>query len=194
MTAMSWSVPKVLCGNEVCLEPLEARHAAEFAVIADRETFRYMLKTPEPLDEAAFHDYIAERIAPGSSGFAVRQVSTGKVVGHSSYLDMSEPHRHVEIGHTWYVEAARGTRINPECKLLLLENAFEQLNCVRVQLKCDARNTRSRAAIAKLGALFEGIQRSNMVLPDGSLRDTAFYSIIRPEWPVVKAGLLARLK
>jgi len=102
-------------------------------------------------------------------------------------------HHRVEIGSTWYVPAVWSTRINPECKLLLLAHAFEVLGMNRVSFCTDIRNTRSQAAIAKLGAVKEGILRSHMITQGGRVRDTVLFSIVLADWPAVKAQLTARL-
>jgi RimJ/RimL family protein N-acetyltransferase len=102
-------------------------------------------------------------------------------------------HRRLEIGSTWYEPAARGTAVNPACKLLLLAHAFDVIGVNRVALVTDARNARSQAAIARLGAAREGVLRANMITQGGRVRDTVIFSIVAAEWPAVRAGLLARL-
>lgn len=114
---------------------------------------------------------------------------SGEIVGSTRYLNIVAGHRQLEIGSTWYTPAVQRTRINTECKYLLLRHAFETLDFVRVQIKTDARNERSQAAIRRLGASYEGILRKSMILPDGYIRDTAYFSIIPEEWPAVKARL-----
>jgi RimJ/RimL family protein N-acetyltransferase len=101
-------------------------------------------------------------------------------------------HKRAEIGFTWYAQSAQGSEVNPAAKLLLFAHAFAS-GANRVELKCDARNTRSRAAILKLGATQEGILRHHMVMPDGHLRDTVYFSVLAQEWPQVRARLEARL-
>ena len=108
-------------------------------------------------------------------------------------MDIRPEHRSLEIGSTWIGRAYHGTKINPECKLLLLQHAFENLGCLRVQLKTDERNLQSRAAIEKLGAKFEGTLRKHMVLHDGFVRNSAMYSITDEEWPAVKERCIKRL-
>lgn len=114
------------------------------------------------------------------------------VVGQTGYLNIRPKDAGVEIGNTWYAPRAQGGAVNPAAKLLLVAHAFT-CSAERVELKTDARNARSRAAIAKLGAQFEGVLRKQMRIGDGTLRDSAFFSIIREEWPAVRAGLEARL-
>jgi N-acetyltransferase len=116
----------------------------------------------------------------------------GQAVGQSCYLAIRPEHAGVEIGGTWYGPQARGTAINPAAKLLLLDHAFA-CGAERVELKTDSENTRSRAAMLKMGAVFEGIHRHHMKRPDGSWRDTAWFSVLRADWPAVRAGLEARL-
>jgi RimJ/RimL family protein N-acetyltransferase len=125
---------------------------------------------------------------------AILDRTTGRAVGTSSYLDAQPEHRGVEIGFTWIAPAHRGTSVNPESKLLMLSHAFDEKGAERVQLKCDARNTQSQAAIARLGAVREGVLRKHRVLPDGFVRDTVMFSITRAEWPGVREGLGARIR
>jgi RimJ/RimL family protein N-acetyltransferase len=113
-------------------------------------------------------------------------------VGSTSYLAIAPEHAKVEIGATWYEPAAQGTAVNPEAKYLLLANAFAA-NYNRVELKTDARNARSRAAMRKMGATEEGTLRGHMWMPQGYFRDSVYFSILASEWPQVKAGLETRL-
>jgi RimJ/RimL family protein N-acetyltransferase len=115
-----------------------------------------------------------------------------QIIGQTCYLVIRPDHAGVEVGGTWYAPTAQGTMINPTCKLLMLGHAFA-CGAERVELKTDVNNTRSRAAILKLGATFEGIHRHHMRRVDGTWRDTVWYSVLREEWPRVKAGLEARL-
>ncbi len=108
-------------------------------------------------------------------------------------MDVRPAHRGLEIGYTWIARAYQGTRVNPECKYLLLRHAFEKLGAIRVQLKTDGRNLQSQHAIEKLGAVKEGVLRKHLILPDGYVRDTVMYSITDSEWPHVKSRLEARL-
>ena len=119
---------------------------------------------------------------------------SNEVVGTSRYLNIDLPNRRVEIGHTWYAQSAWATKINPGAKYLLLRHGFDTLGLNRIELKTDIHNTRSQAAISKLGATREGVLRQHMVRADGSLRDTVMFSITRDEWPQVASKLLARLE
>lgn len=173
------------------LAPATLDHAADLAEVADPSAFTYSLVAiPPTYDEAGFRFHIQElrRLY-----VPYVMLSDGKAVGVTCYLDIREAHRGVEIGCTWIGTPYRGTRVNPAAKLLMLERAFEELDCERVQLKCDGRNRHSMNAIAKLGATHEGNLRRHMILPDGYVRDTIMFSILREEWPGVRAGLLERL-
>jgi RimJ/RimL family protein N-acetyltransferase len=121
--------------------------------------------------------------------FAVIHRETDRAVGGTSYLAIEPHHRSLEIGGTWYTPAHQRTGVNTECKYLLLRHAFEDLGCLRVQLKTDLRNERSQRAIERIGALREGVLRNNLVMPDGYIRSTVMYSILAEQWPGVKARL-----
>lgn len=188
-----WPPARVMEGQSVRLEPLSLEHAAGlFAAAADPETFRYMLWTPEPWGVEGFEELVRQRHVTGVP-FAVVDQKSGEAIGVSSYLDIREEHLALEIGYTWYGPKWRGTVVNPECKLLMLGYAFDELGCVRVQLKCDDRNERSKAAILKLGAKFEGVLRNQVLLSDGHRRRTAYFSILPEEWEEVRAGLVERI-
>lgn len=188
--------PVTLEGQWARLEPLAHRHAEELlAAAADESIWRWMgarLTTKE-----AMSAWIETALAAQADGtelpFAIVNRETGRAVGATRFLDIQRAHRGVEIGWTWLGRKARRTAINTEGKLLMLRHAFETWGCIRVQLKTDRRNDRSRRAIERIGGQFEGIHRNHRVLPDGAYRDTAFYSIVAREWPEVKARLEARL-
>jgi RimJ/RimL family protein N-acetyltransferase len=179
--------------HDVSLAPLtEADRKEMQPAAADPALFRYW-----PRDMAADKwnenfDWMLQEQAAGRWLFHTVRASSGQILGQTCYLAIRPEHKGVEIGGTWYVASAHGTQVNPACKLALLDNAFA-CGAERVELKTDARNARSRAAILKLGASFEGIFRRHLLLPDGHWRDTAWFSILRDEWPTVKEGLEARL-
>lgn len=125
--------------------------------------------------------------------FAVRHLATGELVGMTSFCNIDQPNRRVEIGHTWISAAVQGTEVNPAMKRLMLAHAFERCDAIAVTLLTHFHNRQSRAAIERLGAKLDGILRSHRIMPDGSLRDTAVYSILPHEWPAVRNGLDARL-
>jgi N-acetyltransferase len=131
--------------------------------------------------------------APDRLRFTVLDAATGQVRGSTSFYDWAPDSSRVEIGRTYYGRAWWGGATNPACKLLLLTHAFDVWGCARVALRADAANTRSTAAIQRLGAVPEGVLRSHRVRPDGSRGDTAYFSILADEWPAVRAGLESRL-
>jgi len=195
----------VLQGALVRLEPLSLRHASDLADAGeeDRSTFGH---TWVP-DRTSIDRYIRHQLQQADSGkltpLAQIRLADNRAVGCTAYWDPrawpgrpNEPCA-VEIGWTWLAASAQGTGINPDAKLLLLQHAFEQLGVARVDIKTDARNDRSRRAIERLGATFEGILRrwSPSWVPgeEGTLRDSAMYSIIDLEWPDREAHLRRRL-
>jgi RimJ/RimL family protein N-acetyltransferase len=114
---------------------------------------------------------------------------TGRIVGMTTYMNIAAEHRHVEIGSTWYAQRAQRTALNTQCKRLLLAHAFEGLDCIAVEFRTHRLNARSRSAIERLGAQLDGILRSHQIARDGTLRDTAVYSITAAEWPAVMLRL-----
>ena len=183
-----------LDGRFVRLEPLEERH---------RELVRPAAQHPEIFTVTTsalgllFDPYIDNALNRSASGpelaFVVWHKAMDRPVGMTRYLNIEEPHRKLEIGSTWYEPSVWAGAVNPECKLLLMRHAFEALGFNRVEYKTDLRNTRSRAAILKLGAKQEGILRKHMIMADGHVRDSVYFSVIDEEWPAVKAGLERRL-
>jgi RimJ/RimL family protein N-acetyltransferase len=144
-----------------------------------------------------FHAWLEDALAASEAGtegaFATVDVQTGRHVGSTRYLALRPDHRVLEIGWTWLSPACWQTGANVEAKLLMLEHAFEDLGCLRVEFKTDARNERSRAALAALPAQFEGVFRKHMLVRGGERRDSAYYSIIDDEWPEVRENLQRRL-
>lgn len=175
------------------LEPLDRRHAAGLLAVADPELFRFLFDTPCPWDLQGFEEYV-DRVPglPARLPFAIIARETDTAVGMTAYFDIRPEHRGLEIGHTWLGRKWQRTGMNREAKLLLLDHAFGELGCVRVQLKTDATNTQSRRAIESLGATFEGILRRHMIRPDGFVRDTAMYAITDQDWPAVREALARR--
>ncbi len=189
--------PVTLSGTVVRLEPLEVRHAGALAQTIDDQTFRYYVVQHHPKSRsvADVEQFIRELSAPNNRiQFGVFCQNSNEMIGSTSYMDIRPEGRGLEIGMTWYRADRRGTKVNPECKLLLLQHAFETIGCLRVQLKCDATNEPSKAAIRKLGAQFEGVLRRHGIRVDGTVRDTAMFSIVDEEWPQVKTNLLRRLE
>jgi RimJ/RimL family protein N-acetyltransferase len=190
-----WVKPIVMEGYVVRLEPLSIRRASELAEACDPEMFQYFPTYPLSFDRHGLQDYISLRNGtPLTVAYSIVHKETGKAIGSSSFFDIRPADRALEIGHTWIKKEHRGTKVNPETKLLMLGHAFETLEAIRVQLKTDLRNVQSQKAMLKLGAKQEGILRHNMLMPDGHVRDSVYFSVLKEEWPSVKSGLLVRLK
>lgn len=183
-----------LAGRVVRLEPLTEAHREALRPVAQDERIWTTSLTHAlgPAFDTWFDAALRERDSGRRVPFAVR-LADGTLVGSSSYLDVTPEHRRVEIGATWYHPEVWGTAVNPECKLLLLGHAFDVLRVHRVALVTDALNLRSQAAIAKLGAVREGVLRSDRITQDGRVRDSVVSSILAPEWPAVRARLEQRL-
>lgn len=190
--------PVVLEDAHVRLEPLDRRHAPGLleAGAADPGTWAYLPRPPVRTPEdvlALIDEALRGRDAGSDVPFAIVLRADGRAVGSTRYLDIQRESRGLEIGWTWLAPRVRRTAVNTACKRLLLGHAFDTLGAVRVQLKCDARNARSRAAIERLGAVREGILRRNRRMWDGHIRDSVYYSILADEWPAVRARLDAFL-
>jgi RimJ/RimL family protein N-acetyltransferase len=185
----------VLRGDAIVLEPLAEAHREPLrAAAADERIWTWMnrLVTSE---EGGFDALFDERLAAREGGadwpWAILAAPSGEALGSSSYLNARPEHDGVEIGWTWLNPSAWRTGANREAKLLLLGFAFDELGCIRVEFKTDARNERSRAALEALPATFEGVFRDHMLMPGIGRRDSAYYSIVDSEWPAVRAGLQA---
>jgi RimJ/RimL family protein N-acetyltransferase len=186
--------PVTLSGRHVRLEPLTPSHAPDLlsALAIDPDIWRYMREEP-PDTVARMEAVIAARLAEQTAGtavaFAQMNQASGRAVGSTTYLNISPRDRGLEIGNTWLGKPWQRTGINTEAKYLLLRHAFEELRAVRVQLKTDGRNLQSQAAIARLGAVREGVLRKHSLVRNGYIRDSVMFSIIDDEWPAVKVGL-----
>ena len=185
-------------GEVVVVEPLAPEHEEGlFAAGLDREMWTYLTAAPNAYrTREHFHRWMEEALAGSAAGiegaWAIMDRASGQPIGSTRYMALRPEHRSLEIGWTWLGRPWWRTGANVETKLLLLGRAFERLGCERVELKTDARNARSRSAMEALPARFEGIHRRHMKVPDG-WRDTAWYSVIAPEWPRVRAALHERL-
>jgi N-acetyltransferase len=204
-----------LSGRFVRLEPLSQDHVSGLveAAAEDRANFQY---SSVPNGEADFIVYVRQNLELAETGrqltFAVRRLVDDRIVGSTRFMDLEvfcwpprwtpgdfhgpaptdeAPPSVAEIGATWYSASAQRTVVNTECKLLLLTYAFEAWGVLRVTLKTDARNERSRAAIGRIGGVFEGIRRVHTPAVDGGTRDTAYFSIVKDEWPPIKERLTA---
>jgi len=188
--------PPTLAGRHVTLEPIEERHAADlFTAMQDEEVCRYLAwPPPVKLDETLALIREAREAMARQQSIVFAQVwnATGRVIGSTRLLDLRPADRQVEIGSTFLSRDYWRGPANTESKLLFLTYCFERLGCVRVALKTDGRNVRSQEAIARLGAVREGVLRKHMNVR-GYQRDTVYFSILENEWPAVKARLQARL-
>jgi RimJ/RimL family protein N-acetyltransferase len=188
----TWVTPVTLQGPIVRLEPLAERHLDDLARVADDDAiWRWIIAGP--MDEAglrAWYETARNNAATGSEvPFATVDVASGLAIGSSRFMSIAPEHRRLEIGWTWLGTAYQRTGANRAAKLLQLTHAFETLDAERVEFKTHARNERSRAALLGIGAQFEGILRHHTIMPDGSNRDSAFYSVLADEWPAVRAHL-----
>ncbi|MCB9134336.1 MAG: GNAT family N-acetyltransferase [Anaerolineales bacterium] len=185
--------PIILTGTRAQLIPQSLDHLdALYHVAAYPEIWPYMILQTTPTRER-LAQYIASGLADQTVGtclsFTIVDQQTGALIGSTRLFDIAVSHRRGEIGHTWLTPSVWRTRINTECKYLLLRYAFETLDMIRVQLKTDSRNIRSQAAIERLGAVKEGILRNHVILPDGYIRHSVMYSITDTEWPEVRKRL-----
>lgn len=188
--------PVTLSGQYVRLEPLSLDHlSALVAVAGDASLWRYMLGDCSKLD--GMRTFIEEALKGQEAGnalpFVTIDAASGRPIGSTRFGNIALEHKRVEIGWTWIAPEWQRTAMNTEAKYLMMRHAFEQLGCNRVELKTHAQNVKSRTAILRIGAKEEGTLRSHMVMPDGSLRDTVYFSVIAPEWPEVKRGLEHKL-
>ncbi|MBA3420635.1 MAG: GNAT family N-acetyltransferase [Thermoleophilaceae bacterium] len=185
-------------GEVVVVEPLAPEHEPGlFAAGHDREMWTFLTASPDAYEtRERFHRWMEEALAASAAGteaaWAILSRASGQPIGSTRYMALRPEHRGLEVGWTWLGRSWWRTGANVETKLLLLGRAFEQLGCERVELKTDARNARSRAALEALPARFEGVHRRHMKVPNG-WRDTAWYSVIAPEWPGVRSALRERL-
>ena len=189
-------VPVVLEGRHVRLEPLSQAHHADLAAAGlDEELWRWIptpVRTPEEMSA-----YIATALEEQARGvslpFALIEKASGRAIGSTRYGNIDRAHHRVEIGWTWVAPPWQRTAVNTEAKYLLLRHAFETLGCIRVELKTDSLNERSRNAILRIGAREEGTFRNHMITSTGRLRHTVYFSILDSEWPGVKSGLQSRM-
>ncbi len=184
--------PLVLQGPHARLEPLAAHHHDDLVeAVRDGELWNLwftFIPTPDRMQAE-----IERRLQLQSQGsmlpFAVIEPSSGKAVGMTTYMNIDSAHHRVEIGSTWYRRSVQRSALNTQCKRLLLSHAFDTLGCIAVEFRTHWFNHDSRNAIERLGAKLDGVLRSHQIAPNGSLRDTAVYSIIANEWPAVRSHL-----
>ncbi len=186
--------PITLTGKLVRLEPLRPEHIPGLAVAGQDESIwkymRYGLVTNETKMEHLVSYLLEAQVRGTDLPFTVFVLETGQPIGMTRYMNIEPANRALEIGGTWYAAAYQRTGVNTESKYLLLRHAFEDLGCIRAQLKTDLRNERSQRAIERIGAVKEGVLRDHMILPDGTIRSSVYYSILAREWPYVKQRLL----
>jgi RimJ/RimL family protein N-acetyltransferase len=192
---MPWLEPVTLNGPHARLEPLAKIHRDGLITAAqdgDLSKIWYTtIPSPEKMDAE-----IDRRLSLQASGamlpWTVKDAS-GKIAGMTTYMNVDAANRRVEIGSTWYGKWVQRTALNTQCKLMLLEHAFEKLDCIAVEFRTHFFNHQSRRAIERLGAKQDGIMRNHQIAPNGTLRDTVVYSILPGEWPTVKAHLTYQL-
>lgn len=215
MTIRRGLTPFTLKGRHVRLEPLSVDHADDLALASSGDRRSYGFTTvPDGSTETA--SYVQRALSGAATGrelpFAVRRLADGAIVGTTRFLDLevfqwppsspsaagpspsdAHPPSAGEIGSTWYAPSAQRTVVNTECKFLLLEHAFQVWGSRRICFKTDARNEASRRAIQRIGGQFEGIRRRHVAAVDGTIRDSAYFSILAEEWPAVRARFAALL-
>jgi RimJ/RimL family protein N-acetyltransferase len=189
--------PVILEGRHVRLEPLKPEHAMGLAEIGlDEDLWKWIPTPVRTLEEMT--SYIRTALIEQANGsalpFALIESSSGRTIGSTRYGNIDRAHHRVEIGWTWVARQWQRSAINTEAKYLLLRHAFETLKCIRVELKTDSLNDRSRAAILRIGAREEGTFRNHMVTGSGRIRHTVYFSILDSEWPEVKVRLETRLR
>ncbi|EMJ63959.1 acetyltransferase (GNAT) domain protein [Leptospira sp. P2653] len=178
------------------LLPLRMEHCdALIRAVLDGELWKlWFTSVPSPDQMKSWIETaLREQEQKQSLPFIVRRKADRKIIGSTRYMNIEKTDRRLEIGSTWYSKEFQKTFVNTECKLLLLEHAFENLNCIAVEFRTHRLNQNSRRAIERLGAVLDGILRNHRTMPNGTLRDTAVYSIISNEWPAIKSHLLFKL-
>jgi N-acetyltransferase len=185
--------PVVLTGIHVRLEPMTEEHTSALAEIGIGQPFWDFMLYGNINTVDDMRNWVRDILSRAEKGtdlpFVAIHLASGRIAGATRYLNIMPKDRGLEIGGTWYGTEFQRTIVNTECKYLLLRHAFERLGCIRVQLKTDLRNERSQKAIERIGAVKEGVLRNHMILPDGRIRHSVFYSIIDTEWSEVKKRL-----
>ena len=184
-------------GGVVRLEPLSEAHVHGLAAIGLHDSIWQHMPYGPMRDEADIGRWVRDILDRSARStdvpFAVVHLESGRIVGATRYMDIRPADHGLEIGGTWYGPEFQRTGVNTECKYLLLRHAFEVVKCIRVQFKTDSRNVRSQQAIERIGAVREGTLRNHMILPDGTVRHSIYYSILDSEWPAVKPLLQGKL-
>ena len=192
-----WPSEFTATGAHVRIETLSHDHTDDLTEAAADGELHKLWYTMIPKPEGVGTE-ITARLAKRKAGtmlpFAIIDIASGKAVGMTTYMNIDAANRRVEIGSTWYAKSVQRGPLNTECKLLLLQHAFETLDCIAVEFRTHFVNTQSRRAIERLGAKLDGVLRSHMIMANGTIRDTACYSIIASEWTTVKANLMWQLE
>ncbi|WP_199610216.1 GNAT family N-acetyltransferase [Flocculibacter collagenilyticus] len=195
-TTSEWMKTIELKGEHVTLKPLKLEHRNALVEAATDGKLWELWFTAVP-SEKSIDTYLEKAFTDAGQGvslpFVVIDNATQKVIGCTRFCNAVPQHRRVEIGYTWYAKSYQKTAVNTECKWLLLDHAFSQLNAIAVEFRTHWHNHASRNAIARLGAKQDGVIRNATIEPDGALRDTVVFSIIQSEWPSVSKSLLAKL-
>lgn len=189
--------PVNLVGRHVRLEPLAESHVPDLALAGrDPGIWRWMPYGEVTTEErmlAWVRDMLGRQARGTDLPFVVVHLASGAAIGCTRFLDIQLANRAVEVGGTWYAAEHQRSAANTECKLLILRHAFEGVGAIRVQFKTDLRNERSQRALERIGAVREGVLRDHMVMPDGHVRSSVYYSILAREWPGVRAFLESKL-
>jgi RimJ/RimL family protein N-acetyltransferase len=192
---MTWLEPVQLTGAAVTLLPLGLTHVEPLkAAVLDGQLWKLWFANVPSRDQ--MEDYVTRAVESATKGnvaFAVRLNDTHRIVGTTRFYNVDEINRRPMLGYTWYARSVCKTGVNTECKLLLLQHAFEEKDAIAVEFRTHYFNQVSRTAIERLGAKQDGILRSHQIMRDGSIRDTVVYSILRHEWPAVKNNLTNKL-
>ncbi|HNS61326.1 MAG TPA: GNAT family protein [Anaerolineales bacterium] len=189
--------PVTLTGTHVRLEPMTLEHVEGLAEIGVGHDFWDFMVYGKMENAEDMRGWVADILARAAKGtdlpFVAVHLASGRVAGATRYLNIMPNDRGLEVGGTWYGLDFQRTAVNTECKYLLFRHAFETLGAIRLQLKTDSRNERSQRAIERIGAVKEGVLRNHMILPDGVIRHSVYYSILDTEWEGVKKRLEERL-
>lgn len=187
-----WISPLLLTGKLVRLEPIALNHEQGLREATQDGSLweLWFTSVPKP---GQVHEFIRSALQQQSLetalAFSIVELGTERILGSTRFCNIDAKNRRLEIGYTWYRQSVQRTGVNTECKLLLLQHAFEHLQCIAVEFRTNWHNHPSRAAIARLGAKQDGILRQHQLMPDGQYRDTVVFSILNSEWPAVKSQL-----
>jgi len=185
--------PVTLQGKHVRLEPMTEAHAAGLAEIGIGQPFWDFMVYGKMETEDDMRGWVRQILSRAENGtdipFIVVHLASGRIAGATRYLNIMSNDHGLEVGGTWYGTEFQRTAVNTECKHLLLTHAFETLKCIRVQIKTDSLNERSQKAIERIGAMKEGVLRNHMILLDGRIRHSVYYSILDNEWRDVEKQL-----